>query len=368
MPGTPFNIDDSDPDLDPERIMRRNTPMRDFVLLLDPGHDPPLPALYGLVVPSGPKMAAPASTLTRPVGIRSAMASPTTPASSLGPVSPLTARRTWRSVEPVHGMIYFAPEAAEAYRTLGLEAESGYFASRAAPMGAVSAETVIATFYNFHPRLVRSAIPTAWKAASPEAIVASRSEAADGALRRVLGDAVGSPELARAAGLARAAAELAADHVGGRPLFAGHAGLAWPETPHLVLWHAQACLREFRGDGHIAALVLAEIGPVEALIMHVASGEVPIGFLRSSRGWSDDEWDAGVERLRQRGLLEAGSELGLSPTGLELRQRVEDETDRLAVVPYQAIGEDGCSELRALARPFSRAIVDQGSFGVAARG
>jgi hypothetical protein len=280
-------------------------------------------------------------------------------------VSQLTARKTWRSVEPIHGMIYFVPEATQAYATLGVRDAAGYFASRAAPMGAVGAETVIATFYNFQPQLVRSFIPAAWVAAPPSAWLAARVAAADTALRRILGEAVDSPELARASELARAVAERAAERVAGRPLFAGHAGLAWPDEPHLVLWHAQACLREFRGDGHLAGLLLAEIGPVEALIVHAASGEVPVDFLTSTRGWSEDEWAAGVERVRARGWLDAGGALTLSAAGLAVRQRVEDETDRLAVFPYEAIGEDGCSELRSLARPFSRAIVAAGSFGVA---
>lgn len=268
----------------------------------------------------------------------------------------------------MHGMIYFAPEAAKSYSSLGLANESGYFASRAAAMGAVSAEVVIATFYNFHPRLVRSAMSTVWNTAPPLAVVAARADAADAALVRILGDDVHSPDLARAADLARLAAERAVEQVAGRPLFAGHAGLAWPDAPaHLVLWHAQSCLREFRGDGHIAALVTAGIGPVEALILHVASGEVPSGFLRATRGWSDEEWEAGVERVRDRGWLAAGDELGLSTDGQAVRQEVEDQTDRLAMFPYEALGEEGCSELRSLARPFSQAIVANGGFGAAAR-
>ena len=35
-------------------------------------------------------------------------------------LDPLTARKTWRTVEPLHGMVYFAPEAAESYTRLGL--------------------------------------------------------------------------------------------------------------------------------------------------------------------------------------------------------------------------------------------------------
>jgi hypothetical protein len=288
---------------------------------------------------------------------------------SPGTVSPLTARKTWRTVEPLHGMIYFAPEANQSYSDLGIPPSSGYFASRSAPMGAVTAEVVIATFFNFHPRVVRAAIPSVWTISTPEAVLDARVHSADAALRRMLGNAVNSPEMARAAELTRAVAERAADHLGGRPLFAGHARLPWPDSPHLVLWHGQTCLREFRGDGHIAALLLAEISPVEALVVHVASGEVPIDFLKSSRGWSDAEWDAGVERVRSRGWLDpqAGGDatLSLSEAGKTIRQRVEDETDVLAVFPYESIGEHGCAELRTLARPFSRAVVDAAGLGFA---
>ncbi len=60
-------------------------------------------------------------------------------------MDPLTARRTWRTAEIIHGFVYFAPEHTQAYAALGLSARAGYFASRSAPMGATSAELVIAT-------------------------------------------------------------------------------------------------------------------------------------------------------------------------------------------------------------------------------
>jgi hypothetical protein len=267
-------------------------------------------------------------------------------------------------------MIYFAPESTASYARLGLKPEAGYFASRSAAMGAVGADTVIATFYNFNPALVRAAIPSAWTAASPAAVLEARLSAADAALRRMLGDAVESSEMARAAALARRAAEHAATRYEGRPLFAAHAGLPWPELPHLVLWHAQTLLREFRGDGHITELVSHDLDPVEALVMHLASGELPETFLRDSRGWPDAAWDAGVRRLQQRNLVvqsEAptadGSSLALSEAGVTLRKEIEDATDRLATVPYGALGEDECAELRTLTRPFSRAVVDAAGFG-----
>ena len=49
-------------------------------------------------------------------------------------MDPLTARKTWRTLEPVHGAIYFVPEAREEYAAIGIDDRMrGYFASRAAP-------------------------------------------------------------------------------------------------------------------------------------------------------------------------------------------------------------------------------------------
>ncbi len=275
-------------------------------------------------------------------------------------MEPTIARRTWRTVEPIHGMIYFSPEAAAGYEALGLTDRMGYFASRAAPMGPVPAEVVIATFFNFRPDLVRASIPEAWNRATRDQILDARVRGANAALRRSLPAAIGTPEMAEAAALAQSAALIACEHVDGRPLFAGHASLPWPDESHLVLWHAQTLLREFRGDGHIAALVAAGLSGLEAAITHVATGEVPSAVLVSTRAWPEDEWQAGVDALRARGILEVGSELTLTETGRTQRQWIEDTTDAAAVVAYEQLGEDGCARLRALARPWSKAIIDQG--------
>ncbi len=253
-------------------------------------------------------------------------------------------------------MIYFVPEAAERYATLGLTGSMGYFASRAAAMGAVSAGVVVATFYNFNPVLVASAIPAAWGLASPASIVEARLAAVDAALRRLVPDAVDSPEVVRAAALARRAAEVCGEHPEGRPLYAAHAALEWPTEDHLVLWQAQSLLREYRGDGHIAALVLEGLSGLQALVVHAASGDVPADVLRLTRGWSEEEWSDATEGLRESGWLAPGPELALSERGARRRQEVEDHTDRLAVLPYQVLGDKSCEELRALVRPWSRAL------------
>jgi hypothetical protein len=269
------------------------------------------------------------------------------------------ARKTWRTLEPIHSMVYFVPEGDEEYGRLGLRlGRMGYFASRAAALGPASPELVTATFYNFHPALVRSVIPEAWELARPADVSTARLVTVDRALRRVWGELVSSPEIAAAAEMARQAATNACDHLEGRPLFAAHASIVWPTEPHLVLWHAQTLLREFRGDGHLAALVLEGLGGLDALITHAAAGDVSAATLRASRAWSTDEWDAGVQRLHERGIVhEDGS---FTAEGRAQRDRIEEATDRAAVIAYESLGSDGCERLRSLARPFSKLVVEGG--------
>jgi hypothetical protein len=274
------------------------------------------------------------------------------------------ARRTWRSLEAVHGMIYFTPEAPPRYAEVGITSgRSGYFASRSAAMGAVEAEVVVATFYNFHPALVRRAMSDVWVTTTPAALIDARLAAVDASLRLAFGDELlASRELADAAATLRHAAEVACTRPEGRPLFAGHAQLPWPDEPHLVLWHAQTLLREFRGDGHISALTIEGLSGLEALISHAASGDVPAAALRATRAWSDDEWAAGVEALVERGLLDPAG--AFTDAGRAQRVRIEDLTDRLALGPWAALGAERCTDLRALGRTLSQRIVDAGLLAV----
>jgi hypothetical protein len=271
------------------------------------------------------------------------------------------ARKTWRTLEPIHGMIYFAPEAQARYEALDLHGRSGYFASRAAPMGPVSAPVVIATFFNFEPGLVRDSMRGVWDRVAPGALLDARLAAADDALRRAVPDGWPADAMAEAAALARRAADAAAEHLEGRPLFAGHAGLPWPDESHLVLWHAQTLLREFRGDGHIAELVVRDISGIEALVLHAATGEVPRGALQATRRWDDDAWATAVDALASRGWVDADGTF--TDAGRGVRGEIEAGTDRLASAPYAALGEDGCARLRELARPWSKAIVAGGFIG-----
>lgn len=275
-------------------------------------------------------------------------------------VDTATARHLYERLEPLHAFIYFSPEASLAYAELGIEGMDGYFASRAAAMGAVGSEVVVATFFNFQPALVRAALPSVWAIASPEEVLAARQRGADGTLRRVLGDLIDHPDLPEVVALARNAAEACRPE--GRPLFAAHAGLAWPDEPHLALFHAITLLREHRGDGHIAALTLEGLDNGEVLVTHALSGvmSLPEDILRLTRGFSEEEWEAVKERLAARGLVADGA---LTDEGRAMRQRIEDRTDAAALAPWEALGDDGCARLLEISAPFGRAVVKSGVFG-----
>ncbi|NBH07588.1 hypothetical protein [Amycolatopsis sp. SID8362] len=269
-------------------------------------------------------------------------------------------KRFKSAFDSLHALAYFAPEVDEALTGIGLRpGRMPYFAGRSAAMGAVGPEVVAATFYNFNPEVVARVIPRAWTLASPEQVLEARIDGVDKALARLLGDHVKSDEVAEAAELAREAA--AGCTAEGRPLYAAHAGLGWPGEPHLVLWHAVTLIREYRGDGHIAALVLNGLSGVEALVTHVATGR---GFLtdtaKLTRGWSDEQWAATEARLVERGLLDAESLL--TEDGLALRDRIEVATEAAARGPWEHLGAERTARLEELCRGLSRRVVEAGAF------
>ena len=272
---------------------------------------------------------------------------------------PQIARRTWMTLEPIHGMVYFTPHGAPIYDAIGLEGRQHYFAPRAAAFGRVSPEVVTSTFFNFSSSLVRSAMMTVWDGVTPDDALAARLRVVDASLRTAAPELIASDSTKRAAELATIAARSACGRVDGKPLFAAHASLTWPTDPHLVLWHAQTLLREYRGDLHIALLLAEGLSGLDALITHGATGVVPLAMLQQLRGWSDDDWRGGVESLRSRGII-TPDDVALTQAGAALRQRIEDRTDELSADAWAVLGEDGCRELRASARPLSAAVIAAG--------
>ena len=255
----------------------------------------------------------------------------------------------WLALEPIHAAVYFAPEAKEIYGEIGLKGYwMGYFATRSAAFGAASPEIIMATFYNFSERMVRRAIPDAWSFSNPEAVLAARYRLADLTTTRIF-DGAPEAETGEAAHLAEAAARAARPE--GRPLFAAHAALPWPDEPHLRLWHAATLLREHRGDGHVATLIANQIDGLEAHVIAAAAGDIDLVTQKQHRGITDEEWDAAINRLRSRGLLDRSG--AFTADGRALKESIEKRTDELALPPYAAIGEASCVRLLELLGGFS---------------
>src|SRR5215467_8268085 len=200
----------------------------------------------------------------------------------------------------------------------------GYFAGRAAPMGPVGAEIVLATFYNFSISHVSRAIPDAWSFAPPSAALEARHQGAEAALQRAFAGSDLAEAVETAAVLARAAAESAP--MEGRSLFAANRALPWPAEPTAALWHACTLLREHRGDGHVAALTAAGVSGREANVLQAAAGVVPRDVFDVARHYDEAEWDRVSSGLTDRGLL--GDDGDLTTAGRAIRDDVEDRTNR----------------------------------------
>lgn len=276
-------------------------------------------------------------------------------------VTSTLARTAYETLEPYHVLAYFNPHLKTESVPLRLSRAGMYVGGRAAPLGRTSAATVAATFYNFNPALITFGWSEALSTGLDETD-AGRTRAVDASLRDALGERVSDPEITSVVGALRAGVVDA--RFEGRPLAAAWAAHPWPDEPHLQLWHAITVVREHRGDGHIAALVLADLSPVEALVLHEAPHPDPAirrrtlgrSLLLTTRGWEDSDWESASQSLRSRGLLDADG--AMTAAGAELYDRVERETDAAAAGLWAGVPE--AEETLRRARPFVKAVIDVG--------
>lgn len=267
------------------------------------------------------------------------------------------ARRLWSRLEPIHAVTYFAPEARAALADAGYKGFwMGYFAGRAAPLGRVGPEVVLATFYNFSMAHISRAIPDAWTFASPSAALAARQQGSVAALQRAFTGSELTEAVETAALLARVAAESAP--MEGRMLFAANRALPWPDEPISALWQACTLLREHRGDGHVAALTAAGVSGREANVLQAAAGVVQRDVFEVARHYDEAEWQNVSAGLIDRGLL--GGDGNLTIEGRAIRDDVEDRTNRIALSAYETLDDQQLQELIDALIPLSRAIIATG--------
>lgn len=265
------------------------------------------------------------------------------------------ARTAWSLLEPIHAVTYFAPEPLSALAAAGYRGFwMGYFAGRAAPLGAVGPELTHAMFYNFSFERVSRALPAAWQFAPPETALSARVTGSVAALRRAMNDP-DHPSIDRAAELASRAAQEAPPE--GRPLFAANQALPEPAEPVARLWHAATLLREHRGDGHVAALVAAGVSGRESHVFHSLATGTPREIYRAARDITYEEWNELVDSLRSKGLASGD---GLSSEGHRVKEWIERHTDASAASAYAALSAEELDELLGLLRPLTRRVIDAG--------
>ena len=255
----------------------------------------------------------------------------------------------WTLFEPIHAVTYFAPEARSAYEKEGLRGFwRGYFAGRAAPLGAASAAVVTASFFNFAPAFVARAVPGVWERVTPDEVLRIRLAGATEALQSLLAEQ--ETNAAAAADLLwRAIGEL---DFSGRVLAAADAALPVPEDGLARLWQAATVLREHRGDGHFAALAAADIDGCEAVALRCCL-DLRREDLQPVRGWTDEAWDKALSRLAERGWLGADGEL--TSAGREAHAAVENATDWAAARPWTRLGPQVTAQTVTVLTPLAQA-------------
>jgi hypothetical protein len=274
------------------------------------------------------------------------------------------ARTMWTLFEPVHAVTYFAPEGRSAFEQAGLRGFwRGYFAGRAAPLGAVGPPVVTASFFTFAPAFVARAIPGVWEIVTPDQALQIRLDGAVSGLRVLL---AGQEPGAAADLLGRAAGEL---DCAGRVLAAGNAARlapdgAWPPGDGALtvsdsgdlalarLWQAATLLREHRGDGHFAALAAADIDGCEAVVLRCGL-DLRKEDLQPVRGWTDEQWDAARGRLASRGWMRPDG--ALTDTGRDAHMAVEAATDLAASRPWARLGPKATAETIKVLTPLAQA-------------
>ena len=258
-------------------------------------------------------------------------------------------RSLWTLYEPIHAVAYFSSEVRDAFAAVGLPRYwDGYFAGRAAPLGAIGAAPVAAIFSGFAPSIVGRALPAAWSTVTPDAALQVRSLGAAASLRGLLPDA----------GMVARAADTLTDIAAhaetvGRPLAAANKELAVESDPYRRLWQATATLREHRGDGHVIALVAGDIAGLSTIVLR-CSLDLDGASMQRSRGWSDDEWQTGRQDLTVRGLI--GDDLRITVAGSAALATAEQLTNALAVGPWAHLDDAGLREIGILLRPLAIAI------------
>lgn len=270
------------------------------------------------------------------------------------------ARALGAVLEPFVGQVYFSRECHANYVALGFQPSPGemngvalpegvaYFTSRGSLMGQVPGELVAAAFAVFNPDVVVPSVRAGWQITDAPTVCRARRDGAVATLERILGAKPGGVAKVRAI-LQRAVATLRPE---GRPLYAGTLSQPVPDTDLGACWHYGDMLREYRGDAHTAAWIAAGLDATEIGLLTELFWGLPLKSYSRTRGWSENDYAAALDRLQSRGLV---ADRGFTDRGRALRESVEVATDEQMRGALHAIGDDFDLLVAALG-PWSKTV------------
>lgn len=274
-----------------------------------------------------------------------------------------------------HSAMYFSETVGREYAKHGLEpGVEGNLVARSAPMGRVNAGVISAAYYNYSHSYLSTQFPKLWDKVSPETMVQVRFDAVSAFMAELFDAREDIALLTEAATeLATAMAPVLANmDFSGRALaqattdaLAAHQ----PKTAFEQLWNVATIAREFRGDGHVAALVTAGVPGIDALMLDVATGaSFKPRAAQKTRGYTDEEWKAAQARLAEAGLLTVGEDErgfdlpAITDAGRDLKEQVEQLTDGTVAAAWSALTDEEIEALVSPSRSLIKVLAQSGAF------
>ena len=144
-------------------------------------------------------------------------------------------------------------------------------------------------------------------------------------------------------------------------MYAALRALPIPDDVVARLFHAASLLREHRGDGHIAALMIEGVGGLEAHVLLALDMDMPAEKFGRIHHLPAAQLAAVIDGMRDRGLI--GDDGWLSEQGRAVKQRVESLTDDLAAKPYESLEPGELDELMDALEPLATLLLAAQDFG-----
>jgi hypothetical protein len=138
-------------------------------------------------------------------------------------------------------------------------------------------------------------------------------------------------------------------------MYAALRSIPIPDDVVARLFHAASLLREHRGDGHIAALMIEGVGGLEAHVLLALDMDMPAEQFGRIHHLPAAQLDAVKGGMRDRGLI--GDDGWLSEQGHAVKHRVESLTDALAAKPYERLEPGELDELIATLEPLAALLL-----------